>query len=203
VKLFTGSWVDRAKVLPMPAEIAAAAAAEAHARGKLVFAHPSNLAGLEAALAARVDVLAHAIDDTRGVTGAHYARMKAQHVAMVPTLSLFRGRWSWDILDGVRTYARLGGEILFGTDVGYLPNFDHAGEYELMASAGLGWREILASLTTAPAGRFREESLRGKVVSGLEADLVVLGSDPAHGVRAFADVRRVFRAGQAIYTRPQ
>jgi imidazolonepropionase-like amidohydrolase len=198
VKLFAGSWVSRGTVLPMGADVAAAAADAAHRRGKVVFAHPSNLAGLEVALTAGVDVLAHALDDTRGMTDAHYERMKRQNVAMVPTLTLFRGRFLWDILDEVRTYARLGGQILFGTDVGYLPNFDHAIEYELMAAAGLGWREILASLTTNPAARFGETARRGKVATGLDADLVVLGADPALGVRAFADVRHTIRAGVVI-----
>jgi imidazolonepropionase-like amidohydrolase len=149
LKLFAGSWVSRGRVLPMSEDIARAAVAEAHARGQVAFAHPSNVAGLEVALRSGVDVLAHALDDTRGMTDDHYARLRKQNVAMVPTLALFRGRWSWDILDEVRTHARGGGVILFGTDVGYLPNFDHAVEYELMASAGLGWREILASLTVA------------------------------------------------------
>jgi imidazolonepropionase-like amidohydrolase len=178
VKIFAGSWVSRGKVLPMPEEIARAAVAEAHSHRQLVFAHPSNVAGLEVALRSGVDVLAHARDDTRGLTAAHYARIRKQNVAMVPTLALFRGRWSWDILHEVRTHARGGGEILFGTDVGYLPNFDHAIEYELMASAGLGWREILASLTTAPARRFNELHRRGTIGAGMNADLVVLGSAP-------------------------
>ncbi len=199
VKLFAGSWVSRGRVLPMPPEIAAAAASEAHARKALVFAHPSNLAGLEVALDARVDVLAHAIEDTRGMTSAHYARMKSQNMTMVPTLYLFRDRWMWDVLDEVRTFARLGGQIMFGTDVGYLPNFDHAIEYDLMAAAGLGWRDILASLTVNPAQRFGEDSRRGRVAAGLDADLVVLGSDPAHGARALADVRYTIRAGRVIY----
>ena len=121
-----------------------------------MFAHPSNLAGLEVALGAGVNVLAHAVEDTRGMTADHYARMVAQGMAMVPTLHLFDGRWQWDVGDEVRTFARRGGEILFGTDVGYLPDFDHAVEYERMASAGLSWREILTSLTTAPAARFGE-----------------------------------------------
>ena len=103
VKLFVGSWVARGKVLPMPADIAAAAAGEAHARKLPVLAHPSNLAGLEVALSAGVDVLAHAIEDTRGMTDAHYARMKSQNMAMIPTLYLFRDRWMWDVLDEVRT----------------------------------------------------------------------------------------------------
>ena len=199
VKLFAGSWVGRGKVLPMPADIAGAAAAEAHA-GKLpVLAHPSNLAGLEVALGAGVDVLAHAIEDTRGMTDAHYARMKSRNMAMIPTLYLFRDRWMWDILDQVRTFARQGGQILFGTDVGYLPNFDHAIEYDLMAAAGLGWREILASLTVNPAARFGDSARRGRVAAGFDADLVVLGSDPAHGVRNLSDVRYTIRAGRVIY----
>ena len=199
VKIFAGSWVSRGKVLPMPAHVAGAVAKVAHARGQLVFAHPSNVAGLEIALQSGVDVLAHALDDTRGLTPGHYARLKKQNVAMVPTLALFRGRWLWDILDEVRTHARGGGDILFGTDVGYLPNFDHAVEYELMASAGLGWREILASLTTAPARRFNDASRRGKIQTGMEADLVVLGTDPALGARGFADVRYTIRAGSIIF----
>ena len=202
VKLFAGSVIARGKVLPMPADIAAAAAGEAHARKLQVLAHPSNLAGLEVALNAGVDVLAHAIEDTRGMTDAHYARMKSQNMAMIPTLYLFRDRWMWDVLDEVRTFARQGGQILFGTDVGYLPDFDHANEYDLMAAAGLGWREILASLTVSPAERFGEAAARGRVAAGFAADLVVLGSDPAHGVRNFADVRYTIRGGRVIYQAP-
>ena len=52
----------------MDAAIARAAADEAHARGKLVFAHASNVAGLEPALEARVDVLAHASTTTAAGT---------------------------------------------------------------------------------------------------------------------------------------
>jgi imidazolonepropionase-like amidohydrolase len=199
LKLFVGSWVSRGKVLPMPEDVARAAAAEAHARGQVVFAHPSNVAGLEVALGSGVDVLAHALDDTRGMREDHYVRLRRQNVGMVPTLALFRGRWLWDILDEVRTHARGGGQILFGTDVGYLPNFDHAIEYELMASAGLGWRDILASLTSAPARRFKEEARRGTIQKGMEADLVVLGTDPALGARGFADVRYTVRAGTMIF----
>ena len=66
-KLFTGSWVARGHVLPMPLNIAKAAVTETHLNGKLVFAHPSNLAGVQVAIDSGVDVLAHAADDTRGV----------------------------------------------------------------------------------------------------------------------------------------
>ena len=157
IKLFTGSWVARGRVLPMPVEIATAAAAEAHRRGKLVFTHASS-------------------------------------VALVPTLTLFANDSDApEIFAEVRDYARLGGRILFGTDVGYHDRYDPSREYELMARAGLSWREILASLTVNPAARFGESSRRGRLAAGMDADVTVLGGDPAADVRAFADVRHVIR----------
>jgi imidazolonepropionase-like amidohydrolase len=201
VKLFTGSWVARDKVVPMPLDVAKGAVSEAHRQGRLVFAHPSNVAGLNVALAANVDVIAHAVEDTEGLTDEHLHRMVEQRMSMVPTLKLFGGpaRVNPRILDEVGDYARSGGQILFGTDVGYLTDYDPADEYQAMAEAGLTWRDILASLTTKPAERFRESARRGRVVKGFAADLVVLGSDPAMSVRAFTDVRRTIRAGRSVY----
>ena len=200
VKLFTGSWVERGKVQPMALDVAAAAAQEAHRLRKPVFAHASNLAGLEVAVRSGVDVLAHPLDDTRGLTRDHLQEAKRKGMGMIPTLTLFRG--DPDVLDEVRDFARLGGEVLFGTDVGYLPDFDHASEYRLMAAAGLGWREILASLTTSPARRFGERATRGTVERGLAADLVVLVVDPraeALEAESFARVRYTIRGGRVIY----
>jgi imidazolonepropionase-like amidohydrolase len=202
VKLFVGSWVARGKVLPMPQDVATAATEEAHRQGKLVFVHPSNGAGLEVALRAGVDVLAHAVEDTRDTTPDQFRRMRAQNIALVPTLKLFGGRFAWDVMDEVRDYARAGGQILFGTDVGYLPDFDPTDEYALMGAAGLGWREILAALTINPASRFKESPLRGRIEAGSQADLVVLGRDPVRGPQAFADVRMTIRGGRVIYQQP-
>ncbi len=203
IKLFTGSWVERGRVLPMPDSIASAAVSEAHKHGLLVFTHPSNLAGLEVALGSGVDVLAHAVEDTRGMTPEHLARMKKQGMSLVPTLKLFgRDAYLWEILDEVRDYARSGGQILFGTDVGYLTDYDPSDEYRLMGTAGLSWREILQSLTTNPADRFKEGSRRGRVETGMDADLVVLGTDPVLDLRAFSDVRYTIRSGRVIYTSP-
>src|SRR5262245_18656119 len=52
IKVFTGTWITRDTVLPMPEPTAVAAVAAAHAAGKPVFSHPSNLSGLEVALSA-------------------------------------------------------------------------------------------------------------------------------------------------------
>jgi imidazolonepropionase-like amidohydrolase len=200
VKLFTGSNVTRARVVPMPQVVAAAAVTEAHRLRKLVFAHPGNVAGLDVAIGARVDVVAHVVEGTEGLTPAHLLRMKRQDMALVPTLKLLGdGEDRQLIRNEVRDYARLGGQILFGTDVGFLTDYDPLREYELMESAGLSWRQILASLTTSPASRFGQSRRRGRLTPGMDADIVVLGGDPSVSVRAFTDVRYTIRNGRVIY----
>jgi imidazolonepropionase-like amidohydrolase len=200
LKLFTGSWVKRGEVLPMNIEIASAAAAEAHRRNKLVFAHASSLAGLEVALKAKVDVIAHALDDDRGFTAEHIGRMKASNMSMIPTLKLFKGPPYFKfIVKEVGDFFQAGGQILFGTDVGYMKDYDPTDEYESMAQAGLKWNDILASLTTGPAEKFGQAKHRGRIAIGMDGDLVVLGSDPAKDVKAFSNVRYTIRAGHIIY----
>jgi imidazolonepropionase-like amidohydrolase len=200
LKLFAVSWIERGKTQPMDQGLATAAAAEAHRRGKLVFAHPSNVAGLEIALAAQVDVLAHTIEDTRGLKDSYFVRMKAAGMGMVPTLKLFgKSQYLWEVLSVVGWYAREGGQILFGTDVGFLTDYDPTEEYVLMSRAGLSFTQILEALTTAPAKRFGLSKKTGRIAPGMDADIVLLGSDPAIDIEAFSNVRYTLRSGKIIY----
>jgi imidazolonepropionase-like amidohydrolase len=100
-------------------------------------------------------------------------------------------------------FAEAGGQVLFGTDVGYMTEYDPTEEYVLMQRAGLTAAQILASLTTAPASRWKEERRRGRLAPGMDADLVVLDGDPVGDVRNFARVRCVYRQGRLIYPPPQ
>jgi imidazolonepropionase-like amidohydrolase len=200
IKLFTGSIASRTEIIPMPREVAIAATAEAHRRGKMVFTHATNLKGLEIALDAKVDILAHALERTDGLTPAHIDRMLQAGMSLIPTLNLFKEHDNLaTILKMVGDYSGGGGEILFGTDVGNLPGYDPTDEYRLMARAGLDYRQILASLTTAPAHRFQLRN-EGQVAPGMQADLVLLtGGDPAIDISAFSAVRYTLRAGKIIY----
>jgi imidazolonepropionase-like amidohydrolase len=90
---------------------------------------------------------------------------------------------------------------LFGTDVGYMTDYDPTREYELMAEAGMTPMQILASLTTTPAARWNEQNSRGRIAAGMQADLVVLDADPADSPRNFAAVRCAIRGGEIIYSR--
>jgi imidazolonepropionase-like amidohydrolase len=201
IKLFTGSWIARGKVKPMPVDVAIAAVEEAHKHGKLVFTHPSNVAGLEVALAAHVDVLAHSIEDMRGWNNSYLTQMKAANMTLIPTLKLFGSDDDLPgILDEVGSYHRMGGLILFGTDVGFLSDYDPSNEYSLMSRAGLTPMQILSSLTTAPAERFGESYKRGRLTAGMSADLVVLSADPATDATNFTKVRYTVRGGRIVYS---
>jgi len=98
----------------------------------------------------------------------------------------------------VQVFSRIGGEILFGTDVGYTDAVDTTEEFRQMGRA-LDWRQILTALTTAPARRFGYAAHKGRVAKGMDADLVVLDGDPAADVTAYAKVRWTIRAGQVIF----
>jgi len=216
VKIFAGAIVGgQIGVLPMRIDIAKAVVAEAHRRGKPAFAHPSNLAGLNVAIESGVDVLAHTTALEGGVPADWspelIARLRNHNMALIPTMTLFEveakrsGEKPNDLAEviamittEVKNYAAAGGQILFGTDVGYTDAFDTTEEYRLM-SAALDWRRILDSLTTAPAGRFGVGAQKGRIAEGMDADLVLLNADPARDSTAFARVRDTIRAGRVIW----
>jgi imidazolonepropionase-like amidohydrolase len=203
VKLFTGSWVTRGKVKPMPLAIATAAVRAAHARKRLVFTHPSNVAGARVAIDAGVDVLAHAIEDLRGYDSSLLREMAAHKMALIPTLALFAADKQIDaIVNEVKEARALGVRILFGTDVGYRTEYNPAGDYALLTLAHFDGRAMLAALTTAPAEEFGASAHAGTLAVGHDADLVALDADPVEDVRALTRVRFTMRAGKVLWRAP-
>lgn len=199
----------------LPLEIARAAVNETHRQGKLVFAHPTDIQGVQAAFDARVDILTHPpLGAPAPWPEALMKQMRDSGMSMIPTLQLFpyeldKERVPAEIAERLVNesvtqfgrFAALGGQVLFGTDVGYMTDYDPTREYELMAKAGLTPNQILASLTTTPAARWNEQDSRGRIAPGMAADIVVLDADPADSVRNFAAVRCAIRAGRIIYSR--
>jgi imidazolonepropionase-like amidohydrolase len=204
IKLFTGSYVERGRVLNMPLAIARAATDTAHARGKLVFSHASNLAGVRIAIRAGVDVLAHPPDMTSGVGETMLRELVRRRMSMIPTLKMFATRVSSDpeylepIYAIVRRFRALGGVLLFGTDVGFMTDYDTADEFRALVTCGLDGRAILRSLTTAPARRFGVHRDLGTVEVGRRADLVLLDADPVEDPTAFSRVTATIGAGRVL-----
>jgi imidazolonepropionase-like amidohydrolase len=215
-KLFLHTSPDRKSARFMSLEVIRAAVEETHAQGKLVVAHPTSLEGVRGAIAAGVDVLVHTtLGEKDPWDAALVARMTKQHMSVIPTFKL----WTYELrkevvpapvvdklvgatLEELRAFNAVGGQILFGTDVGYMHEYDPTDEYVFMQKAGLSAPQILASLTTAPAARWKEGDRRGRLVPQADADIVVLGGDPADDVKNFANVRCVFRGGELIYSAP-
>jgi imidazolonepropionase-like amidohydrolase len=207
MKLFTGAHMGNKPVVNMDLSIVQAAVAVAHAQGKPVFAHPQNKVGLDNAIDGGVDVLAHTIPSTDfHYSSEELARFKAQHTALIPTLTL----WTTIVNDPaitaqivqagaeqLKAFSSNGGTVLFGTDIGFITIYDTSQEFEFMHRA-LSANEILASLTTNPAAYFKIEK-KGQVQKGFDADLVVLDGDPAADVKNLARVAYTIRAGKVIY----
>jgi imidazolonepropionase-like amidohydrolase len=204
-KLFTGSWVQRGHVLPMPLNIAKAAAEETHLNGKLVFAHPSNLAGMRVAIDSGVDVLAHAADETEGVDQALLASAIRKNMAMIPTLKMFASTVTTDphymdpICNEVRQFHSLGGQLIFGTDVGYMTDYTTDLEFVELGKSGLDWKDVLGMLTSNPAARMGVSNLKGTVTPGKLADLTILSADPADQLTNFSRVQAVIRSGRVVW----
>ena len=201
VKLFTGSIVSPNHITPMQVAIARAAADEAHRHGQLVFAHSSNLEGTKVAIDAGVDVLAHTPEVTSGIDKAMLQRMIAQHMTIIPTLKLFsRDDNIASIRDLDYQFHQLGGRLVYGTDTGFLTDYDQSEEFRQLTQSGFGFREILAMLTTAPADLFHRSQREGKVMPEMMGDLTILSEDPASGSpEAFTRVRYTIRAGKVIW----
>jgi imidazolonepropionase-like amidohydrolase len=195
----------------MPLDLAKAIVAEAHRAGKPVFAHPSNQEGIEVALQSGVDILAHTTPSGGPWSSALVERLKAAHIALIPTLTLwhvesknepreeFEKGMNAVVLPQLRAYSEAGGQILFGTDVGYIEQFDTSEEFTWMSRAGMSFQQILASLTTNPAERFGYASHSGRIAKGMDGDLVVLAGDPARDVTAFSRVRYTIRSGKVVF----
>jgi imidazolonepropionase-like amidohydrolase len=201
VKLFVGSYHSPDDIIHMPVDIARAAVAEGHRHGQLVFAHPSDLDGFRIAMESGVDVLAHAPSKVDGVDDALLKTMVDHHMAMIPTLKLFSGsNYIERIREIVARFHVMGGTLLFGTDTGFLTDYDVKEEYRQLGLAGLSFNDVLAMLTTAPAAKFKVSAHSGTIRTGNDGDLTILLADPATGeLQDFSRVAYTIRAGRVIF----
>jgi len=210
IKIFSGSFQSRSKTIHLPPDIIRAVADAAHSRGSYVFAHPTDRIGLTNAVENGVDVVAHTAPQAGPLGAALVAIMKKNNVALIPTLKL----WAYELQRArvgrkealayqnlgvvqLKEYFNAKGEILFGTDVGYMHDFDTAEEFELMNAAGMDFDDILASMTTIPSSRFSD--IISRVAVGTPADIVIFKDDPSLDVTAFSRVAYTIKGGRVVY----
>jgi len=157
--------------------------------------------GIQLVLDGHVDVLAHTSEEPSKWDSTIAHRLKAANVTLIPTLTLFDRDQDFDgILKEVKSYSDIGGQIMFGTDIGFLPDYASlTKEFGYLARAGLTFSQILASLTTVPAERLGFADSTGTIKQGMDADLLVLDGDPAKDQSAFYHIALTLRQGRIIY----
>jgi imidazolonepropionase-like amidohydrolase len=205
----TGSHIDY-----MQGELIQVASELTAQHGMPLFAHPSNLKGALIAIKNGVTVLVHvAPDDRLPWDSIMMQTLISKNVALIPTLKLY----SWGLkMEGINQpenslittsinqladFVNAGGLVIFGTDVGYMTDYNPTEEYVLMEKAGMNFKQILASLTINPANRFGHQNRTGRIEPGLDADLVILEADPEEDVRNFAKVVYTIRKGKIIFNK--
>jgi imidazolonepropionase-like amidohydrolase len=100
----------------------------------------------------------------------------------------------------VRLLRAAGVPVLAGTDAGN-PGTAHGSamprELELLVKAGLTPTEALVAATSAPAKAFRLAD-RGRIATGLRADLVLISGDPTADIMATRAIEGVWKQGVAL-----
>lgn len=224
IKIFSGSFITPERTIYLPPDIIATISSAAHARDSFVMAHPTTVEGLANAVRGGVDVIAHTTAPQISIPPDIIRQMRSQDTALIPTLSLWRNEMlkfgqskaQADFMENaavqqLRNLHQAGITILFGTDVGYMPQFDTTPEYVLMHKAGMDWPAIHASLTTRPAqrfGRFTDAAATtrasaGKVEIGAAANLVLFNGDPATDIRVLGNVAATIVQGRLLFTGPE
>jgi imidazolonepropionase-like amidohydrolase len=177
----------------------------AHALGLRVAAHAHGARGIEAAARAGVDSIEHGTFADR----AAIAAMRANNVAMVPTLMAFTGvreglalnRYTPTVAakarealshlgEAARAARAAGVPVLFGTDAGVYPHGRNAEEFAMLVEAvGMSPAEAIASATTGAARLLGLENEIGRIAPGYSADLIAVDGDPLVNVRVLEQVK--------------
>lgn len=128
-------------------DLLAEVVAEARAAGLPVVAHVEGAGQAERAIAAGVDVLAHA-PFTEALPSALVARAVAQGQRWVSTLAIHEPAEGAIALENVRAFRAAGGELLYGTDLGNgeQPLGLNPAELRALAEAGLDETAVLRAL---------------------------------------------------------
>ena len=103
-----------------------------------------------------MDVLAHAPSEPQGIDKAFLQTIVDRHMSMMPTLKMFATTASRDpgflhpIYDVVRQFPALGGDLMFGTDVGYMTDYSTGDEFSALVESGLNARDLLLPFESLP-----------------------------------------------------
>lgn len=196
----------------MSVEEIQAAVEVARMHGKIVSAHAHGTAGIHAAAVAGVDVVEHGtlVDEET----IHI--MAAKKIAIVPTFIVLKvvsekgpqaGIPDFAVrkaaamvsshLSNIKKAYDAGVRIVFGTDCGtpLTPHGTQAGEFALMAQAGISPADVLLGATRYAAELLKWEKDLGTLAAGKLADIVAVPRNPLQDMSAMQEVSFVMKDG--------
>ena len=186
---------------------------EAHTQELRVLAHAVANRTYAAALACKVDGLAHGVFEP--LEPATLARLKTAGVTVAPTLSdaqggaflpasmmagVPRGRTAKAAADGLtstRAMHEAGVPLAMGTDGGFCMNplGSPLPELERLVAAGLTPLEALAAATTGSARLIGLDEALGRIAPGYRGDILTVAGRPDERIGDIAAVRHVILDG--------
>ncbi|GLZ33017.1 hypothetical protein Lesp02_52050 [Lentzea sp. NBRC 105346] len=190
---------------------------EAHRRGLPVTAHAHGLSAVEQAVAAGVDGIEHCTCLTSTgikLPGEVLDAIAKKGIAVCPTLGRVDGgvvaprvlemmrHFRWTFEDRHALVARMhehGVTIISGADTGISPGKRHGvlpNAIAELVEAGIAPADALASATSRAARVCGLGDRKGRLRTGFDADLLVVGGDPTADIRALRDVREVSLSGK-------
>ena len=165
----------------------------AHEHDLLVTAHVQGRGQAERAIGAGIDEFAHC-PWTETVPDFVLERA-ARHMRMVSTLDIHAyGDETPEVriaIDNLSRFARAGGTVLYGTDLGNgpIPPGIDVREAMLLFQSGLSPEDVLTAMMRAP------------LEPGAPADVIGVGRDPFEDLEALGELRLVMRAGRVVMQR--
>jgi imidazolonepropionase-like amidohydrolase len=188
-----------------------AAADEAHRHGLRIAAHAHGTEGIIAASEAGIDSIEHnsmmteeaaAIIKKNGsfVTPTLYLIDALDPATLPPLLADKQRKLGPLAQESFRRALKHNLKIAVGTDAGVFPHGDNAKEFAVRVRLGETPLHAIQSATVVNAELFGTPD-RGKIESGLLADLVAVAGNPLEDVKLLEDVRFVMKGG-VVYKQP-
>jgi imidazolonepropionase-like amidohydrolase len=189
-----------------------AAAEEAHRHGIRIAAHAHGTEGIVASSEAGIDSIEH----NSMMTDEAAAILKENGSFVVPNLHLIDTLKTTELppalaakqaklgplaIESFKRALRNGLKVAFGTDAGVFPHGDNAHEFTARVAQGDTPLHAIQSATIVNAELFGTPD-RGKIETGLLADLVAVAGNPLEDVKLLEDVRFVMKGG-VVYKQRQ
>jgi len=189
-----------------------AAAQEAHRHGLKIAAHAHGTEGIIASSETGIDSIEHnsmMTDEAARVIkkngsfvvpNMHLLEV-LQNVKLPEALAKKQAFLHPQVIESFRRDLQQELKISFGTDAGVFPHGHNAKEFTARVKYGMKPLEAIRSATTVNAELFGKPD-RGRIETGLLADLIAVAGDPLEDIKLVEDVRFVMKGG-VVYKQPE